>query len=526
MLKKLLFAALLLFTCAAQATVYSLPWGPKPQFIDANGVPMSSGTVTFYAAGSTTPQNTYTDSTGGVANANPITLNTRGESPNEVWLTGGQIYKLVLKDSAGVTVWTVDNVSGVNDITISNAPSEWIAGPAPTYVGATQFTLAGDQTQTFTVGRRVKTTNSGGTVYSIITASAFGVVTTVTISSDSSALDAGLSAVSYGMLASANSSVPHTVFSTTQFAIRDAFALPGVISPTQITSNQNDYAPTSLSTATLIRLTTDASRNVTGLTGGASGRLLTIYNVGSFPIVFTNEDAGSSAANRFTVGADTTLNANESLFLQYDSTTSRWRKINSATKRMTITSLTSGSGTYTTPTGATRLRVRAVGGGAGGGGSAGNGTAGNNTTFGTLTASGGGSGVAGSSFAGVGGAASGGDINITGGGGNSSDAIANARGGNGGSSVFGGAGRGAAGAGNAGQAAEANSGSGGGGSSTAAGAASSGGGSGGYLEKSLVGPAATYTYAVGASAAGGTAGGGSAGGVGAAGIIIIEEFYD
>jgi hypothetical protein len=32
---------------------------------------------------------TYTDSTGGVANPTTITLNTRGETPNEVWLTGG-----------------------------------------------------------------------------------------------------------------------------------------------------------------------------------------------------------------------------------------------------------------------------------------------------------------------------------------------------------------------------------------------------------------------------------------------------
>jgi hypothetical protein len=208
MLKKLLFAALLLISCAAQATVFSLPWGPKPQFVDANGAPMSSGTLLTFAAASTTPQVTYTDSTGGTANPTTITLNTRGESPNEVWLTSGQLYKFVLKDSSGVTIWTVDNVQGVNDITISNAPSEWISGPTPTYVSGTSFTLAGDQTPTFTIGRRVKTTNSGGTVYSTITNSVFGALTTITIVNDSSNLDAGLSAVSYGMLSANNPSVP------------------------------------------------------------------------------------------------------------------------------------------------------------------------------------------------------------------------------------------------------------------------------------------------------------------------------
>jgi hypothetical protein len=64
MLKRLLAAVLLCISFACQAAVFSLPWGPKPQFVDANGAPMSSGTLTFYAAGSTTLQNTYTTQAG------------------------------------------------------------------------------------------------------------------------------------------------------------------------------------------------------------------------------------------------------------------------------------------------------------------------------------------------------------------------------------------------------------------------------------------------------------------------------
>jgi hypothetical protein len=57
--------------------------------------------------------------------------------------------------------------------------SEWVAsGLTPTYVSATSFTLAGDQTSAFHKDRRLKTTNSGGTVYSTITASVFGALTT------------------------------------------------------------------------------------------------------------------------------------------------------------------------------------------------------------------------------------------------------------------------------------------------------------------------------------------------------------
>lgn len=211
MLKRLLFSVLLALSFAAQAAVFSLPWGPKPQFVDANGAPMSSGTLQFYAAGSTTPLNTYTDSTGGTPNSNPITLNTRGETPNEVWLTGGQAYKMVLKDSSGATVWTVDNIAGVNDTTGSQ--SEWITGPSPTYISATSFTLAGDQTTTFHKGRRIRTTNSGGTIYSTITNSVFGASTTVTVANDSGNLDSGLSAVSYGLVSAANPSIsPQMVY--------------------------------------------------------------------------------------------------------------------------------------------------------------------------------------------------------------------------------------------------------------------------------------------------------------------------
>lgn len=205
MLKRLILAGLLAISFACQAAVFSLPWGPKPQFVDANGAPMSGGTLSTFLATSTTPQVTYTDSTGGVANPTTITLNVRGESPNEVWLTGGVAYKFVLKDSAGSTVWTIDNISGVNDVT--SALDEWKAGPTPTFVSATSFTLVGDQTVEFHKGRRLKTTNSGGTVYSTITASVFGATTTVTVANDSSILDSGLSAVSYGIIRAANPSI-------------------------------------------------------------------------------------------------------------------------------------------------------------------------------------------------------------------------------------------------------------------------------------------------------------------------------
>lgn len=191
----------------------------------------------------------------------------------------------------------------------------------------------------------------------------------------------------------------------------------------------------------------------------------------------------------------------------------------------TVQVLTSGSGTYNTPSGCKGIWIRLVGGGGGAGSNSGAGTAGGNTTFATLTAGGGANSAgSGNNFGGAGGSASGGDVNILGGyGGPMTNQANGMEGGMGGSSVFGGAGGGAAGAGNSGGNAAANSGSGGGGISTAGGVGSAGGGSGGYVEKLIASPSTTYSYAVGAGGAG--AGGSPTGGAGAAGIIIVTEFY-
>lgn len=104
-------------------------------------------------------------------------------------------------------------------------------------------------------------------------------------------------------------------------------AFSGDISPSQITSNQNDYNPTGLSSASTLRLSTDASRNITGLAGGADGRLIVVHNIGSNNIVFKDEDSASSAANRFALNSDVTLGADQATLLQYDSTSSRWRLV-------------------------------------------------------------------------------------------------------------------------------------------------------------------------------------------------------
>lgn len=97
------------------------------------------------------------------------------------------------------------------------------------------------------------------------------------------------------------------------------------VSPAQITADQNDYSPTGLSAASVLRLNSDAARNITGLAGGSDGRVVIIFNVGSFNIVLKDESASSSASNRFALKADITISTDGSALLVYDETTLRWR---------------------------------------------------------------------------------------------------------------------------------------------------------------------------------------------------------
>lgn len=188
-------------------------WLPfRPQFLDSSGNPLSGALLFFYAAGTTTKQNTFTDDGGGTANANPLTLDANGRVPQDVWMTTGQNYKASLAaagsaDPPASFIFQTDDVSGINDATITS--DQWVAGTTPTYVSATSFTLATDLTSTYHIGRRLKTTNGGGTIYSTITAVSFASsLTTVTVENDSGTLDASLSAVSYGALSATNRSIP------------------------------------------------------------------------------------------------------------------------------------------------------------------------------------------------------------------------------------------------------------------------------------------------------------------------------
>jgi hypothetical protein len=146
-----------------------------------------------------------------------------------------------------------------------------------------------------------------------------------------------------------------------------AFALSGDVSPAQLTANTNNWNP-GLGTASVVRFSTDASRNITGLAAGTDGQIAILHNVGSQPAVLKTADTNSTAANRFAFDADVTLLGDQSIILQYDATSARWRQLRSSNGEYRSVQVFTASGTWTKPAGLKRVKVTVVGAGGGSGG--------------------------------------------------------------------------------------------------------------------------------------------------------------
>lgn len=107
--------------------------------------------------------------------------------------------------------------------------------------------------------------------------------------------------------------------------------LAGVIAPTALAADANDYAPTGNADATVWALSaTGAMRTITGISGGASGRVLVLVNVGGEAIKLTSNDAASTAANRLSAAHDAPVilqPSGGSVVLAYYSAASRWVRV-------------------------------------------------------------------------------------------------------------------------------------------------------------------------------------------------------
>ena len=247
-------------------------------------------------------QNDYNPT--GLATASTLRL-TSGAAYNITGLVGGAAGRLIL----------VHNI-GANNLTLTNEDAGSTA--------ANRFALRGAASLVVTPNKAVVLQYDATTARwrALGADDPYGTaVNTVCQGNDSRLSDARTPSGTAGGDLSGNYANPTVKQSTV------AFALNGVISPTSIGANQNDYNPTGLSTANTLRLTSSAAYNITGLAGGTAGRLVTIHNIGSFNLTLTNESASSTAANRFVLrsASDLILTPNKAMILQYDAITARWR---------------------------------------------------------------------------------------------------------------------------------------------------------------------------------------------------------
>lgn len=105
---------------------------PMDVQVDGNGLSMAGAKLYFYTTGTSTPQNTYSDSGLTTPNANPVVADANGLWP-AIYL-GLTDYKAILKTSADVTVLTLDPL-------LVNPQTTTLTADMDSQFGTTQYSI-------------------------------------------------------------------------------------------------------------------------------------------------------------------------------------------------------------------------------------------------------------------------------------------------------------------------------------------------------------------------------------------------
>lgn len=284
------------------------------------GLPAAGYKVITYAAGTTNLQSTYSDAALTSANpnslilANTLTLDAYGEA---VLYLLPLNYKIDVQTPAGVSIagYPRDNVIGGLWPGLLNANGT--LSPAANANG---------------VPNQINSTinKAGSGTHALFAGISFAVPTIV----------AGSAALTES--ATVNIEGPPIVGSTL-YALRIASGISkfgggqtsggptfwtGEINSAD-TGAQNNWAPVGFSTATFIRATTSAGTlALTGIAGGAAGRMICLISTGSSAITLAHNSGSSSTGNKIftpTGGLYTIAATVGAVWLWYDMTTAVWR---------------------------------------------------------------------------------------------------------------------------------------------------------------------------------------------------------
>ena len=166
-------------SAVAQGT--NVPWLPL-YFVNATGVLCNGCLLDTWAAGTTTEQTTYSDSTLSTANANPVVMGSDGRPTSGGLYLSATSYRFRLRTAAGVTIWTLDNITAV-PTTSGNVDITGTAGEAIT---AGQVVYLSDGSGALTAGRWY--TADADNTYSSTTAYLVGVAPTAISSAASGSI--------------------------------------------------------------------------------------------------------------------------------------------------------------------------------------------------------------------------------------------------------------------------------------------------------------------------------------------------
>jgi hypothetical protein len=116
--------------------------------------------------------------------------------------------------------------------------------------------------------------------------------------------------------------------------ILGTFHLKNVLIPAALTGATHNYEPAGIHYSSILELSATGAVNLTGIVpvqddgqgqDAHVGRVLVVANTGANAITLKDEDANSTAANRFSLKADVVLAQDAAATLYYSTSASRWR---------------------------------------------------------------------------------------------------------------------------------------------------------------------------------------------------------
>jgi len=259
----------------------SLTPTPKQQIFGSDGLPLVGGKIYTYAAGTTTPLATYTDSSGGTANTNPIILNSLGQA--NIWLASSSTYKFSVYTSADVLLYTVDNIATPIDY-LSLVTS--LASPPP--IGSTAPDTGAFTTLNATTGTVTTLTSTTGNITTVnaTTINATNITATGTVTAETLTFEGG------GSMTKLAEPAIKPITATVA-----ANALTVTLNPTTL-----DFRSSTLTSGTVVSRSVSAAISVTvssgstlGTVSGQQSRIvvLAIDNAGTVELAVVNIAGGN-----------------------------------------------------------------------------------------------------------------------------------------------------------------------------------------------------------------------------------------